>query len=156
DLKYAFRTMLKTRGFTAVAVVTLGLGIGATSAVFSLIQGVLLTPPPYQKPQQLVLIAPVRTGASQEPTDDGWPGAQWMEWKKQASSLQAVAAYGWTFNFLVLPDGSESVEGMWVTPDYFDAIGLRPVIGRTFVEADAANKSAPVIIIGNDLWERTY
>src|SRR5215467_13580615 len=156
EIRHSLRALWKQPGFAAITVLTLALGIGATSAVFSLIQGVLLTPPPYQKPQQLVLIAPLRTGASQEPAGDGWPAAQWMDWQKQATSLQAVAAYGWTFNFLVLPDGSESIEGMWVTPDYFNALGLRPVLGRTFVEADAANKSAPVIIIGSDLWERTY
>ena len=155
DLKYGFRTLLKTRGFTLVAVITLGLGIGATSAVFSLIQGVLLSPPPYQKPEQLVLIEPLRADL-QEPNTDGWPAAQWMEWQKQARSLEAVAAYGWTFNFLVLPDGSESIEGMWVTPDYFNALGLKPLLGRTFAESDAAQGAAPVTILGSDLWQRTY
>jgi putative ABC transport system permease protein len=156
DLKYGFRTLLKTRGFTLIAVITLGLGIGATSAVFSLIQGVLLTPPPYRKPEQLVLIEPVRPDADQELSRDAWPAAQWMEWQNQARSLEAVAAYFWTFNFLVLPDGSESIEGMGVTPAYFDALGLRPLLGRTFVESDAVQRSAPVIILGYDLWQRTY
>src|SRR5262245_4121027 len=156
DLTYGFRTLLKTRGFTAIAVVTFALGIGATSAIFSLVQGVLLTPPPYQKPEQLVLIEPVRPEAQQELNPDGWPAAQWLDWQKQARSLESVAAYGWTFNFLVLTDGSQSIEGMWVTPDYFGALGLQPTLGRTFVESDARAKSAPVIILGNDLWRRTY
>jgi putative ABC transport system permease protein len=155
DVRYGLRTLLKTRGFTLVAVSTLGLGIGATSAVFSLIQGVLLSPPPYQKPEQLALIEPLRADL-QEPSADGWPAAQWMEWQKQSKSLEAVAAYGWTFNFLVLPDGSESIEGMWVTPDYFNALGLKPLLGRTFAEADAAHGAAPVTILGSDLWQRTY
>src|SRR5215467_3070176 len=112
DLKYAFRTMLKTRGFTMMAVVTLGLGIGATSAVFSLIQGVLLTPPPYQKPEQLVLVQPARSDGKE--STEGWAPVQWTEWQQQARSFQSIAAYGWTFDFLVLADGSLSMEGMWV------------------------------------------
>ena len=59
-----------------------------------------------------------------------------MEWQKQAKSFEALAAYSWAFNFLVLSDGSESMEGMWVTSDYFRVIGLQPALGRTFLESE--------------------
>src|SRR5579872_562220 len=121
NLRFAARMLLKESGFTGIAIVTLALGIGATSATFSLIQGVLLTPPPYQQPDRLVLITTTRGDGQEMSGARGWPAMQWLDWQKQAKSLEAVAAYGWTFNFLVRDDGSESMEGMRVTTDYFRA-----------------------------------
>src|SRR5688500_7515118 len=112
DLKFAFRQLLKNPGFTAVAVLTLALGIGATPTVFSLIQGVLLTPPPYSRPDRLALITAARTDGQRY--SRGWPAAQWVEWQKESKTFEAIAAYGWMFTSLVLPDGSESIEGMRV------------------------------------------
>src|SRR5205085_10406788 len=105
DLRYGVRMLLKQPGFTLIAVLTLALGIGATSAVFSLIQGVLLTPPPYQKPEQLVLISSARTNGQQTPRPPEWAAAQWQKWQKEAKSFDSLAAYQWSFNFLVAEDG---------------------------------------------------
>lgn len=156
DLRFGMRMLRKQPGFASVAVLTLALGIGATSAVFSLIQGVLLTPPPYRQPDRLVLIPAARTDRQPAAHSPSWSAAQWMEWQKQAKSIEMLAAYGWTFNFLVQSDGSESMEGMWVTSDYFRALGLQPVLGRTFEESETGEKSAPVIILGYDLWQRKF
>ncbi|HZL56228.1 MAG TPA: ABC transporter permease, partial [Bryobacteraceae bacterium] len=156
DLKFAVRMLLKQPAFSAIAVVTLALGIGATSAVFSLIQGVLLTPPPYRQPERLVLIPPARADGSHTADTRGWPAAQWLEWQKEARSFEAVAAYNWTFNFLILDGGSESLEGMSVTSDYFKVTGLQPVLGRVFSESEGRPNTAPVIILGYDLWRRKY
>jgi putative ABC transport system permease protein len=154
DLRFGVRTLLKQPGFTSIAVLTLALGIGATAAVFSLIQGVLLTPPPFADPDRLVLIQSVR-GEAQRPS--GTPAAQWLAWQQDAKSIEAIAGYGWTFNFLVSEQGSESLEGMVVTNDYFRVVGLTPVLGRTFVEADVPPSSpAQVVIIGYDLWQRKF
>jgi putative ABC transport system permease protein len=156
DVRFGVRMLLKQPGFTWIAVLTLALGLGATSAVFSLIQGVLLTPPPYRQPQQLVLISSARTDGQQMGHARGWAAAQWMEWQKQAKSFHAIAAYAWTFNFLVRSDGSESMEGMAVTTDYFRVVGLQPVLGRTFLDSETGSPPAPVIILGYDLWQRTF
>src|SRR5579862_9324589 len=110
DVRFAVRMLLKQPGFSLIAVLTLALGIGATSAVFSLIQGVLLTPPPYRQPQQLVLIPPARTDGQRMSRPQGWAAEQWQEWQREAKSLEGIAAYAWSFNFLVRPDGSESIE----------------------------------------------
>ena len=67
-----------------------------------------------------------------------------------------MAAYSWTFNFLVRNDGSQSIEGMWVTRDYFRVLGLQPLLGRTFLESETGAKPAPVILIGYDLWQRKF
>jgi putative ABC transport system permease protein len=147
--------LLKQPGFTSIAVLTLALGIGATSAVFSLIQGVLLTPPPYRQPERLVLLPSARAdGRPMAPR--GWAALQWMEWQKEAKSFEGIAAYAWSFNFLVRSDGSESLEGMVVTKDYFRVAGLQPVLGRTFVESEAQATTAPVILLGYDLWQRKF
>ena len=156
NLRFGMRALLKQPGFTVISVLTLALGIGATSAIFSLIQGVLLTPPPYRQPEQLVLVPSGRSDGKQMTHAQGWPAAQWMEWQKRAKSFEGIAAYDWSFNFLVLTQGSESLEGMWVTKDYFRVLGLQPVLGRTFSETEAAFKPKPVIVLGYDLWQRKF
>ncbi len=143
--------LLKESGFTSITVLTLALGIGATSAVFSLIQGVLLTSPPYRQPDRLVLIPSVRMDGQPMAQPRSWPAAQWMEWQQEAKSFEAIAAYNWSFNFLVLPEGSESIEGMAVSRDFFRVVGLEPLIGRTFED-----RQTNVIILGYDLWQRKF
>ncbi|MGB2592730.1 MAG: ABC transporter permease [Candidatus Acidiferrum sp.] len=156
DVRFAIRMLLKQPGFSLIAVLTLALGIGATSAVFSLIQGVLLTPPPYRQAQQLVLIPTARTDGQKQDTPRGWPAQQWLEWQKEAKHLQSLAAYGWTFNFLIRSEGSQSIDGMAVTKDYFQVTGLRPVIGRSFEEADMGQGPVRVILLGYEFWKSTF
>ncbi len=156
DLRFGVRMLLKQPAFSLIAILTLALGIGATSAVFSLIQGVLLTPPPYRQPQRLVLIPGTRADGQPMTNSPGWPAMQWLDWQKEAKSLEAIAAYDWSFNFLVLPEGSESMEGMWVTRDYFNVVGLQPVLGRTFIESETRPKAPPVIILGYEFWQRKF
>jgi len=156
DFRFGIRMLLKQPGFTILAVFTLALGIGATSAVFSLIEGVLLSPPPYREPGKLVLVDSARTDNRTSESPRGWAPVQWMSWQKEARSLEAVAGYGWTFNFLVLDDGSESLQGMPVTKDYFQVMGLTPVLGRTFTESEGRPGSTPVVIISYELWQRKF
>src|ERR1700730_16107721 len=118
EMRFAIRMLLKQPGFSLIAILTLALGIGATSAVFSLIQGVLLTPPPYKKPQQLMLVPTARNGRAKKENPRGRPSQQWMEWQKEAKSFEGIAGYGWQFNFLIRDGGSQSIQGMDVTKDY--------------------------------------
>jgi putative ABC transport system permease protein len=156
DMRFAIRMLLKQPGFSLIAVLTLALGIGATSAVFSLIQGVLLTPPPYKKPQQLVLVSTARTDGQRQENPRGWPAQQWMEWQKVAKSFEGIAAYGWTFNFLIRNEGSQSIEGMVVTKDYLQVMGLQPVLGRSFEESDIGTGPVKAILLGYEFWKRTF
>src|SRR6185503_12937605 len=132
DLRIAFRQLLKNPGFAAIAVLTLGLGIGAATAMFGLIQGVLLSPPPYTQPDRLVFISPARKDG--QAYQQGCTIGQWLEWRKASQAIHAPALYRWTFNFLVLPDGSESLGGMVVTRDFFSVLGLKPMRGHEFTE----------------------
>jgi putative ABC transport system permease protein len=156
DLRFAIRMLLKQPSFSLIAVLTLALGIGATSAVFSLIQGVLLTPPPYKKPQQLVLVPTARRDGQKQENPRGWPAQQWMEWQKEAKSFEGIAAYDWEFNFLIRNEGSQSIQGMAVTKDYLQVMGLRPVVGRGFEKQDFALGSVKAILLGYEFWQRTF
>jgi putative ABC transport system permease protein len=156
ELRFAIRMLRKQPGFSLVAALTLALGIGATSAVFSLIQGVLLTPPPYQKPEQLVLIPTARTDGQKMDSPRGWAAQQWLEWQKEAPSFQGIAAYDWTFNFLVRNDGSQSMQGTVVTKNYLQVMGLRPVIGRGFEDSDFAQGPVKTILLGYEFWQRAF
>src|SRR5215469_3627128 len=109
DVRFGFRMLRKQPSFSLLAVLTLALGIGATSAVFSLIQGVLLTPPPYRQPEQLALVQSVRADGRPLDGPQNWAPAQWMDWRQNVRSLDGVAAYGWSFNYLVRADGSQSM-----------------------------------------------
>jgi len=155
DVRLGWRKLRQQPGFTIVAALTLALGIGATSAVFSLVQGVLLTPPPYREPGRLALIQPAPTEGRQV-NARRWSAAQWTEWQRDSKAFEALAGYGWSFNFMVLDEGSESLEGMFVSKDYFRVVGLEPVLGRTFSDVEASFPPGPVIIIGYDLWQRKF
>ncbi len=154
DLRFGWRMLLGQPGFLAIAVLTLALGIGTTASVFSLVRGVLLTSPPYRRPEKLALVHSL--GSDGKPSRQGWAALQWTEWQKEAKSLEGGAAYDWTFNFLIGNDGSESMQGMVVTREYFDITGLHPILGRSFVEAEAGGKAPPVVLIGYDLWQRKF
>lgn len=161
DLRYAFRQLRTHPAFAALAVFTLAIGIGAAAAMFGLIQGVLLSPPPYADPNRLVLVSAARVDG--QPFDRGATVGQWLAWRG-TRSLQRTALYGWTFNFLVRGDGSRSLGGMVVTRDYFDVLGVRPLLGRTFTAAEASRPGvagkpgAPptAILLGHDLWQREF
>ena len=154
DLRFGFRALIQRPGFTLLVVLTLALGIGATSAVFSLIQGVLLEGPPYPEPERLVLVSSARTDGQPMVRPQDWAATQWQEWQQDAESLTALAAYRWTFTFWIQDDGSESLEGMWVSRDYFRVLGLEPVIGRSFHHSDTLTGAAPVVVLGYDTWQQ--
>src|SRR5499427_3072191 len=156
DVRFGLRMLGKQLSFSLIAVLTLALGIGATSAVFSLIQGVLLTPPPYREPRQLMLAPPARTDGQKMESRRGWPAEQWLEWQKEAKSFEGIAAYDWTFNFLVRNDGSQSMQGMFVTKDYFPVMGLKPVAGRSFEDADFELGPTKAILLGYEFWQRAF
>src|SRR5215216_1940033 len=151
DLRITLRTLARNPGFAIVGVLTLALGIGATSAVFSMIQGVLLTPPPYRDPERLVVVSPIRTDG--QPYLSDWRSGQFLEFRKEAKSFEVVASYDWTFDFLVLPDGSQCIYGQGVTPDYFKVLGITPRLGRQFLQTEAPinYSDQTVIILGHRL-----
>lgn len=156
DLRYALRQIRKSPAFAAAAIVTLALGIGAAAAMFGLIQGVLLSPPPYAAPERLVLVSPKRIDG--RPYAQGTWFAHWTQWRNESRTIEPPALYRWTFNFLVLPDGSRSLGGMAVTRNYFSTIGVKPLYGREPTDAEASRPKVPAtgIVIGYELWQGQF
>ena len=157
DVRYAFRQLRTHPAFAAVAVMTLAVGIGAAAAMFGLIQGVLLSPPPYADPDRLVLVTPVRIDG--QPYDRGATAGQWLAWRR-ARAIERTAMYRWTFNFLVRGDGSRSLGGMVVTRDCFDVLGVtpadRPHLHRRRSRPARRGGRPTAIILGYDLWQREF
>src|SRR5688572_11310863 len=147
DLRFAFRQLLKNPGFTVVAVLTLAVGIGATTAVFTILNGVLLEPPPYLRPNELVLVSPEMTDGTFY--NASYSGAQFADWKAQADSFGSLAPYHWSFNFLVHPDGNESLEGIGCSADFFRVLGLNAYLGRTFIDEEKSVREHHVILLGH-------
>jgi len=145
DLKYALRTLRKNRGFTAVAVLTLALGIGANTAIFSVVYAVLLKPLPFRSPGQLVRVfeANDRAGIPAE----GCSYAEFQEWQRQNHVFSAMA--GATAHELTLTGRGEptAVRVGDVTADFFTVLGVPPLAGRTFLPADDEPGAAPVVVI---------
>src|SRR5689334_12688362 len=155
DIRYALRQLRKNPGFALVALTTLALGIGAAAAMFGLIQGVLLSPPPYADPDRVVLIQPATT--SGKPYNGGSTTAEWVAWRS-ARTFEPPALYSWDFMFLVQNEGSESMGGMEVTKNYFQVLGLKPLLGREFTDAELGRaKVAPsAVMIGYEFWQRKF
>ena len=156
DVRYALRQLRKAPAFAAAAIVTLALGIGAAAAMFGLVQGVLLSPPPYASPDRLVLVSPRRVDG--RPYTQGTWFAHWLQWRAESRTLEPPALYRWNFNFLILPDGSQSLGGMVVTRNFFSTLGVRPLHGREFTEAEASRPKVPAtgIMLGYELWQRQF
>ena len=86
----------------------------------------------------------------------GWAAEQWLDWQRHSRSFDGIAAYHWLFNFLVLRDGSQSLQGMVVTRGYFRLLGLKPLIGRTFSDSETAFPPKPVIVLGFHVWQQKF
>jgi putative ABC transport system permease protein len=155
-LVQAVRRLTRSPGFAFLAVLMLTLGIASTTAIFSLISGVLLTPPPYEEPEDLVFVSTATAANRDQAGIFNWPEQLWTEWLAGNESFESIAGYRWAFNFLVSNDGSEALEGMLVSEGYFSVIAVEPQLGRAFTEADSNGTENPAIILGHDLWQSRF
>ena len=159
DLRFALRVLIKSPGFTIVAVLALALGIGANTAVFSVINAVLLRPLPYGDPDQLVRVGQVLASAqSGLPTSGGGPtsAGNFVDWQHQNSVFEGMAAFvGSAFN-VTGDDEPERVIGYRVTPNLFDVLKVKPSLGRTFSADDARPDSEPVIVASQGYWRSHF
>lgn len=155
ELRHAMRSLARSAGFTAAAVLALGLGIGASATLFSLVRAVLLKPPPYARPDALVLLWGNVKRAQVERRGASW--ADFLDWRREAAPVADMAAY-WDQSVTLVGDGdSERVSAEYVTPQYLGLLGVRPVLGRDFRPEEEANLgSAPVAILGHGLWMRRF
>ena len=152
DLNYGLRMLFKHPGVTAIAVLTLALGIGANTAIFSVVNAVLLNPLPYREPDRLVSLW------ENVPTHGRWrvAPANFFDWKKQNTVFEDVAAFG--ANSLTLTgDGEpEQLTGARVSAGYFAVVGVEPILGRAFVPEEHETGKGQVVILAHPLWQRRY
>ena len=148
DLRYAFRMMLKHRVFTCVAVLALGLGIGANTAIFSVINAVVLRPLPYGNPEELVTI--LHTGA--KPVAP----ANYFDLAAQSQSFAAIAAAQWWEPNLTGHAEPEHLRGLQLTAQMFQVLGVSPILGRTFNADEDQPGREHVVVLSHRLWQRRF
>jgi predicted permease len=152
DLKYAARVLLKSPGFVAIAVLTLGLGIGANTALFSVVNGVLLRPLPYLRPSELVVLS--EKSANFESSSISYPN--FLDWQRSNSSFTSIAAYR-SDDFSITGSGeAERVRVGMVSAGFFEILGVNPSRGRLFTADDDRLGTAPVALISAGLWQRKF
>lgn len=129
DLRYARRSLLKTPGFTAAAILVLTLGIGSTTAIFSLVNAVILRSLPFPDPERLVLLWGNVQRQKVERRGNSYP--DYLDWKAQSTSFEGMAAYsGDSFNLTGVTE-PERLAGEWASSGYFELLGVSPIVGRT-------------------------
>jgi putative ABC transport system permease protein len=148
DLRYAFRMMLKHRVFTCVAVLALGLGIGANTAIFSVINAVVLQPLPYSNPERLVTI--LHEGAKP------LAPANYLDVAAQSKSFAAIAAAQWWEPNLMGRDQPEHLRGLQLTAQMFQVLGVSPQLGRTFNADEDQPGRERVVVLSHRLWQRRF
>ncbi len=150
DLQFAWRTLLRSPSFTSAAVLTLALGIGSTSAIFSVARGVLLKPLPYRDPDRIVSVFETKLRAS-NPRNSIGP-ANFVEWRERSRSLEHIGMTATARQNLVLNGQPEEVTGAVASSDVFQALGVSPLMGRAFSpEEDLAGKDQ-VMLLSYEFW----
>jgi putative ABC transport system permease protein len=154
DLRYALRTLAKNPGFTAVAVATLALGIGANTAIFSVVHAVLWKPLGFPNPERLVTLE--ERGSDGKPSLTGFPTYQ--DWRARAGSFEDVAVVSYWIPTLA-PDGGyepEKLEGLRVSDGFFRMLHVRPILGRDFQREEDRPNQNRVAILSYGLWKRRF
>jgi putative ABC transport system permease protein len=153
EIRYASRSLIKQPGFTAIAVITLALGIGVNTAIFSLIHAVLLRPLPFPESGRLVVVKD--QNATTGETLPSVSPADFFDWKSQSQSFSNAAAYsGWSITLLE-GEESELIPATRVTDEFFSTLAVPPLLGRTFT-ADEFRTGSKVVILSHRLWQRRF
>jgi predicted permease len=152
DLRYGVRTLRKSPGFTAVAILTLALGIGVNTALFSVVNGVALNPLPYPQANQLVALWWDRMPGQHSSI----PYLNFLDWQKQSTAFSSVGAYLGD-NMIVTGAGEpERVDGVKISANFFDLLGVKPLLGRSFRPEEDQVGAGAVALIGDGFWNRKF
>jgi putative ABC transport system permease protein len=151
DLRYALRMLLKQPVFTLIAVFTLALGIGANTAIFSVVNAVLLKAVPYYEPQRLLWVSEAQDGRAGSAHANSY-----LIWQAQSQVFEHLVAYNRGRRELTGRGEPERLESLKVTANVFPALGLTPQLGRAFTTEDDRPEAAPVALLGHALWQRRF
>src|SRR6266508_3004818 len=154
DLKFAFRQLLKNPGFTAVAVLTVALGIGANTAIFSVVNGVLLRPLPYKEPQRLVRVYTEFPGMNLRKFRISAP--EFLDIQREAKSWESIGA--WSPGVVNVSSTSEPIPATStrVTRSLIDTLGAQPILGRNFTAEEEMPNGPNAAIISHELWQGAF
>jgi putative ABC transport system permease protein len=152
DLRYGLRGLVRNPGFAAVALVTLALGIGANTAIFSIVNALLIRPLSYEDPEHLVLLWERQPSGYSNPISDA-TFADWIRENKSFSAMAAIAEMSVNISGGTQP---EQVQAQAVSADFFDILGQRPAIGRTFSSDVGRSGFTTVVVLGNRLWKTRF
>jgi putative ABC transport system permease protein len=153
DLRYAARTLVKSPGFAAVAVLTLALGIGANTAIFSVVDAVLLKPLPFRQPEKVVSLGMTETAPGIYPLT----GEDYLDWKAQNSTFEGMSLYSWTTTYNVgAADGAEGAVVVRTEASFFSLLGVPAQVGRTFAQGEDQNGGSHVVILSNAFWKKHF
>jgi predicted permease len=152
DVRYGMWMLRRNPGFTFVAVLTLALGIGANTAIFSVVNAVLLRSLPYRDPDSLVLVSYYLATGERERV----LGADFLEWRDQAKAFEQIAAYTFDTADLTGSGEPERLAAGLVSADLFTTLGVAPALGRVFTSAEDTAGGAPAVILSDDLWRRRF
>ena len=153
DFRYAARSLRKSPGFTAAAILTLALGIGANTAIFAVLHGVVLTPLPYRDPDRLVLIA-LYNRTLGYPTSLSYP--DFLDWERESHSFEQITAYTPHGFDLTSPGTAEHVDGYEVSASFFSTLGVKLALGRGFLREEDHVGWAPAAVISSRLWHDRF
>ena len=151
DVAFSFRQLARNRGFTAIALITLALGIGANTAIFSVVRGVLLRELPYAEPARLVRVFSTFDGYQKAVSP-----ADFNDWSKQSKTLSAMAASSVTTTNLTGSGTAERFEQASVSANMFQLLGVRPTLGRAFAPGEDAESAPRVVILSDGLWRTRF
>jgi putative ABC transport system permease protein len=154
DIRYAIRSLVKRPAFTLVAAITLALGIGANTAIFSSVYALLLKPLPFPELDRVVAVWD--SYPSKGVTRNEVSMANYLDWRAQNQSFQQLALYSWWSVNLTGIDPPERIQGFSITANFFDAIGVKPVMGRNFTEEENQPGKDTVAILTDGLWQRRF
>ena len=153
DVRYAVRLLRRAPGFAALAVLTLALGVGATTVVYAIVDNVLLRPVPYDHVDRLVRVFEVREDEPGRSVNASIPN--FADWQARSRTIEVMGVYRST-SLVLLDDEPQRVTAGLATPGYFAAAGVGPQLGRHFTEADTAPGAAAVVVLSHEAWRRRY
>ncbi len=152
DVRYGLRTLRRGPGFTTLAVLTLGLGIGATTVIFSVARGVLFRPLPFRQPESLVLVEDRQPPASDTPVSY----SEFLAWRERIGAFAGLAA---SFNTTCALTGAGQPEEIWsvrASSALLPLLGIEPILGRSFRPEEDRRDTEPVAIISHAFWKRRF
>ena len=156
DISYAFRLMTRAPGFTAAALLTIALAVGANTAMFSVVNGVLLRPLPYPDADRLVMVAERHEGVTTAMSGTAITDITLFAWAPSAETVEQIGAYAFRTYTVTGPEGAERVAGAWMSPEVLPLLRMPPSRGRWFDASEGARGGARVAIVGERFAERRF